>query len=175
MGNFEHVSHLIGYWIGDTCLGCLPWNCIDCIDLLCCHGEGCTWSIHVLEFVALLQQHPYLKHRSLFGLIFSFPWFLLAHVINHSISHYTFYSIMNLGRYGCKLQLDWSAEGYKDKVDTKPISQIFRNETMTLQFNDKKLHHIPVLQKNKKQTIKIVRKKQVKQQDKLSQHRFMHA
>lgn len=57
---------------------------------------------------------------------------------------------MNLGRYGCKLQLDWSAEGYKDKVDTKPISQIFRNETMTLQFNDKNLHHVPVLQKNKK-------------------------
>lgn len=62
-GDCNHVSHLIGYWTGDTNIGFPPSNCGDCIDLLC--AAGLKMCIYLFEFIYSLQQHPYLMHCQL--------------------------------------------------------------------------------------------------------------
>lgn len=75
----------------------------------------------LLEFIASLLQHPYLKHRGppqarLVSPIFSFKWLLFYRATKICISHYVYYTSLN--RHECKLQLVRCAEACDRKVVT---------------------------------------------------------
>lgn len=60
-GETGHMSHLAGYLIGETNLWCQSWNCWLFRSSLIVQTISAFWNIFVLEYVASLQQHPYLK------------------------------------------------------------------------------------------------------------------